>query len=202
MREQIGTSCSNLPRGLTVAGDRAGARRTLLALRAGIAPAQRVAADEAIAARLDAIVRALAPEVVGGYWPMRDEPELVAAFTRWHAAGIAVALPRVVAAGVALEFGRWEPGAALVQGPFRTLHPEPHRPVVPQLLVLPCVGFDRHCFRLGYGGGYYDRTLAAIPGARAVGVGYDECEIAEFPCEPHDRRLDWIVTQTRVLRPA
>lgn len=172
----------------------------MLARRAAIPPAIRVRADEAIGARLDALVARFAPASVAGYWPMRDEPELVAAMTRWHEAGIVVALPRVQGAGVALRFLRWRPGAAMVPGPFGTRHPEACEPVEPGLLVLPCVGFDRRCYRLGYGGGYYDRTLAAMPRAKTVGVGYDECELASFEARPHDRPMDWLVTQTRTLR--
>lgn len=171
----------------------------MLARRAALRPSARVAADAAIAARLDVLVRRLAPAAVAGYWPIRDEPELVGALTRWHEAGLVVALPRVVGAGEALRFARWRPGVAMAAGPFGTRHPDPHEPVEPDLLVLPCVGFDLHCHRLGYGGGYYDRTLAAMPAAATVGVAYDECELAAFEAQPHDRPLDWLVTQTRTL---
>lgn len=167
--------------------------------RAALPAGVRAAADTAIGARLDQLLLEFAPRAVAGYWPMRDEPELVATFTRWHEAGIAVALPRVVGADQPLEFGRWHPGATLADGPFGTRHVEPHDALVPDLIVLPCLGFDQRCFRLGYGGGFYDRTLAFLPDARSVGVAYDDCEITAFREQAHDRPLDRIVTEWRLL---
>ena len=164
--------------------------------------AQRAAADAAIAARLDAIVAGLAPMSVAGYWPMRGEPELIGAFTRWHAAGIVVALPCVVGAEAPLQFLRWEPGMPMSRGTFGTREPSHGEAVEPAVLLLPCVGFERRGYRLGYGGGYYDRTLAARPGVVTIGVAYDECELADFAPQPHDRPVDWLVTQTRTLQRA
>lgn len=185
------------------AGDREGARAQLRARRAAMPAAARIDADAAICARLDTLVRALAPATVAGYWAMRDEPELVALLTRWHEAGVAIALPRVVRADAPLEFGRWHPGATMTAGPHGTRHVEPHLALAPELILLPCLGYDRFCHRLGYGGGYYDRTLEALAGTRTVGVAYDDCEVTGFRAQAHDLPLDRIVTERRTLaRPA
>ena len=79
--------------------------------------------------------------------------------------------------------------------------PEPFEPVRPALLVIPCVGFDRRGWRLGYGGGFYDRTLAGLDAA-AVGVAFEEAEVDGFAPQPHDRRLDAVVTPRAVWWPA
>ena len=182
-----------------VATDRPAARAVLRARRARLAGAGRSAADEAIAASLRRVVAGFAPRVLAGYWPMRDEPDLREALAAWHREGVVVALPRVVTAGAPLQFGRWHPDAVLAPGVFGTLHPEPHVALEPDLLLLPCLGFDANCQRLGYGGGYYDRTLAQLPQARAIGVAYDACEMVGFEAQPYDRALDAIVTERRVL---
>jgi len=156
-------------------------------------------ADRAIVSRLRDLVARYAPRVLAGYWPMRDEPDLREALVQWHRDGVVVALPCVAARAAPLAFGRWTPETELADGPFGTRHPHPLEPLAPDLLVLPCLGFDARCHRLGYGGGYYDRTLAVLPGARAVGVAYDDCEIVGFDARAHDRPLDAIVTERRVL---
>src|SRR5690606_24195176 len=136
--------------------------------------------------------------VLALWWPLAGEPDLRPCFDRLFADGWTVVLPRVVAPDSPLEFGRWRPGTAMVEGPHRTHSPEPFEPLKPSLLLAPCVGFDVRGWRLGYGGGYYDRTLAALE-VEAGGVGYDFCETPLEP-EPHDRRLDAIITESRLLR--
>jgi len=183
------------------AADRARARAALRARRSGLDPAERAACDDAIVAALRALVDALKPASLAAWWPMPGEPDPRAAFARWHAAGIALALPRVAAPGAPLVFERWTPGTTLQVGLFGTRHPPPGRALVPELLLIPCLGFDRCGFRLGYGGGYYDRTLAALGPAGTAGVGYACCEITGFVPGVHDRPLQRIVTDRDVLGP-
>jgi len=194
-------SSSRIARAPVDASDRRAAREALLTRRTALAADARADADREIRARLARLVATLAPapRVVAGYWAMRGEPDLGELLAAWHEEGLEVALPRVAAAAAPLEFGRWRPGAVLAAGAFGTRHPEPHDALVPDVIVLPCLGFDALCHRLGYGGGYYDRTLARLPGARAIGVAYDECEIVGFEPQPYDRGLDAVVTQRRAL---
>lgn len=145
-----------------------------------------------------------APETIGGYWPVRGEADPLPAMLALLARGHRLALPVVVGAGTALIFRRWQPGAPLVVGPFGI--PAPGigaAPVTPTLLLVPGLWFDRAGGRLGYGGGFYDRTLAGLRAGRAVtavGVAYGAQVGGGLDREAHDAPMDWIVTQQRVIR--
>jgi len=173
-------------------------RKRLLMWRESMPAPQRAQADRAIGERL---IVDLAQDRVGTlalYWPIRGEPDLACVLARLMAQGWQLALPRVIGRDQPLDFGRWQPGQAMRPVSFGLMLPEPFEPVVPDVLVIPCVGFDRRGYRLGYGAGYYDRTLAARA-VRAAGVAYDSCELATFDAQPHDRPLDRVLTETRTL---
>ncbi|MCO5102148.1 MAG: 5-formyltetrahydrofolate cyclo-ligase [Burkholderiaceae bacterium] len=158
-------------------------------------------ADAALRERLASLL-GCAPfdraQVLGVYWPIRGEPQLTACHERWESEGRQLALPRIGEAG-ALEFGRWRRDGEVRIDRFAIPVPEPFETVDPALLIVPCVGFDSRGYRLGYGGGHYDRTLARRPIA-AIGVGYDACELEHFEAQAHDRPLAAIVTESRVIR--
>lgn len=135
---------------------------------------------------------------LGVYLPIRGEPDLAPAYRQLHAAGILLALPVVREKAAPLVFIAWQPDDPVTTGTFGTTVPQGRTEVTPDALLLPCVGFNKDRFRLGYGGGFYDRTLDTIPRARTLGVAYD-CTEAVFGHEPHDIALDAIVTETRVL---
>jgi 5-formyltetrahydrofolate cyclo-ligase len=135
---------------------------------------------------------------VAGVWPLPGEPDLVAAWTALHARGHVVVLPETTPRGEALLFRRWEPGGLLRDGRFGTRHPD--GPVqVPDIVFVPLLAWDRQLRRLGYGGGYYDRTLAALPEALAIGVGLSVQEVAAVPVGPYDVALDAVVTERGLL---
>jgi 5-formyltetrahydrofolate cyclo-ligase len=144
------------------------------------------------------------PPVVSGYWPMRDEIDLRPLLRRLSARGVACALPVVAGKGLALEFRLWRPDDELVGGPFGTSEPGANAPAaVPDLVLTPLLAFDRHGGRLGYGGGFYDRSLAELRrdgSARAIGIAYDAQQIDRAPMAEYDQKLDWIVTERRVIR--
>jgi 5-formyltetrahydrofolate cyclo-ligase len=141
---------------------------------------------------------------VAAYWPMRSETDPRPALTALHARGVPLALPVVVGRGMPLAFRAWEPGAAMVPGGFGVQVPADDRPVVPRALVVPLLAFDRAGFRLGYGGGFYDRTLAALRATGpvlAVGLAYAAQEVTHVPRTIDDQRLDRIVTEVETIRP-
>lgn len=183
-------------------------RRSLLTAREAADAACRLAWDRSIGARLDQWVNAWitarrngsVQPVIGVYWPIRAEPDLMDVWLRWLGEGRRLALPRIIDADRPLAFGRWCPGQALTDASFGTRIPEPFEPVLPALLVMPCVGFDARAFRLGYGGGYYDRTLAAL-GVDAVGVCHEIGWMAAFAPEAHDRPMRALLTESRSIEP-
>jgi 5-formyltetrahydrofolate cyclo-ligase len=196
-------SGSSLLRTLVSADDRVAARRSLIDRRQEFNAVERCTADGQIAARVDRwfaerLPAPRGPIVVGAYWPVRGEPSLVSEFYRWQTREIEICLPGVAPAGESLQFGRWTPNVRMVAGRFGIEVPDPFEPMLPQLLIVPCVGFDARGYRLGYGAGFYDRTLAMRP-VPALGVSYDFAEVSGFVPHPHDRPLDAIATELRLV---
>lgn len=147
---------------------------------------------------------ALAPfagSVVAGYWPIRDEADPRPAMARHDGP---LCLPVVLKRDTPLEFRAWDgTDATLEPGSFGTSHPRAAQPVLrPQVVIVPLAGFDRHGNRLGYGGGFYDRTLALLRAegpVTAIGFAYAVQELPLIPVEPTDQPLDLIVTDRGVL---
>jgi 5-formyltetrahydrofolate cyclo-ligase len=177
------------------------------ALRA-LARARRAAAGAEAAARASAeacaaLLARLSPapaEAVSGYWPMGGELDLRPALHGFAATGARVLLPVVVARDAPLAFRRWLPGDALVPAGLGTSVPDPSLPEgTPDILLVPLLAFDARGFRLGHGGGYYDRTIAALRGSgrpvRAVGVAFACQEMERVPVEDFDQRLDAVATE-------
>lgn len=146
----------------------------------------------------------LAPECgrpAAGYMPIRSEADPLAAMAELARHG-PVGLPVIEGPGRPLVFHRWQPGCALIPGPFGTSVPADAPPMAPEVVIVPLVAFDRAGNRLGYGGGYYDRTLAGLRArgpVRAVGLAYAAQEMPHLPTEPTDQALDAIVTEAGVI---
>ena len=144
--------------------------------------------------------------VVAGYWPLRDEFDVRALLRALDGEGLVCALPVVAAPDRALAFRRWRPGDRLTEGAFGIAEPAPDRPEVrPVALLVPLLAVDGAGRRLGYGRGYYDRTLAALRAtgpATAIGVCFEAQRVAEVPAEAHDQRLDWVLTERSAWRAA
>jgi 5-formyltetrahydrofolate cyclo-ligase len=144
-----------------------------------------------------------APRCVAIYWPVAGEFDARPALARWIAMrpDALAALPVVVERNGPMAFHRWAPGDTVRSGRFDIPVPESQIEVEPDLLLIPCVGIDSARFRLGYGGGFYDRTLAALDarGARrpvTVGVAFEASRVDEVPREAHDIPLDIGVTES------
>jgi 5-formyltetrahydrofolate cyclo-ligase len=138
--------------------------------------------------------------VIAGYHPIRDEADPRGMMSALGRRGHILALPVIAAANAALVFRQWNEGEALRPNAYGIAEPLPAASeIVPDVVLVPLLAFDALGHRLGYGGGYYDRTLDFIRSTRrvlAIGVAYTGQEIAQLPRDPHDHRLDWIVTET------
>lgn len=177
-------------------------RRAAAVERAGPGAAARLA--DRFSEHLPRITKGItAPDAVSGYWPMADEMDVRLVLSRLAAAGWRCALPVTPSRGHPLTFRAWCAGDQLAPGRFGTSEPLPDAAVViPALVLVPLLGYDRRGNRIGYGAGYYDRTLAALRGAGfilAVGVGYAAQEVEAMPVGGNDQRLDWIVTEEAVI---
>jgi 5-formyltetrahydrofolate cyclo-ligase len=137
--------------------------------------------------------------LVGGVWPLTGEIDLRPLLAALQDHGHDLALPVTPPRGQPLAFRRWQPGEALAEGPMGTRHPAAGAPVQPDLVLVPLLAFDRIGRRLGYGGGYYDRTLAALPNCRAVGFGFAVQEVPEVPAGPRDVRLALVATEAGLI---
>lgn len=150
------------------------------------------------------LIAALAPyrgTVLAGYWPMRDEADPRPAMTAHDGP---LCLPVVTGPARPLVFRAYD--GVLESGAFGTKHPPADSPVMrPRVLIVPLAGFDRQGNRLGYGGGFYDRTLESLRcqgDVTAIGYAYAVQELAAIPAEPTDQPLDLIVTDAGLIRPA
>ncbi len=140
---------------------------------------------------------------LAGYMAMRTEIDPTPAMEEAAAHG-PVGVPVIIGAGQPLQFRLWEPGCALIKGEFGAMIPERGDWMTPQIVVVPLVAFDRKGGRLGYGGGFYDRTLEKLRAAQptmAIGFAYEAQEDAALPLEPTDQPLDLIVTENGIITP-
>lgn len=164
-----------------------------------------VAERQAIGAALSAHLREVLREMFGGaegrvfsaYWPIKGEPDLRPLMAELHANGVTVALPIVETKAAALTFRRWTPETKMVRGDWNIPVPSTDAPeVTPEIALAPLVGWTAEGYRLGYGGGYFDRTLAALkPRPFVIGIGFEAARLATIFPQPHDIPLDLILTE-------
>ncbi len=170
-----------------VARFRRAERQRLLALRRGLSVDETRRQADVIAAALTRSAGPLAGLVVAVYWPIRGEPDLRGWMQAADAAGASVVLPVVVAKAAPLAFRRWRPGCRMQRGIWDIPVPAEGEDLRPDLVISPVVGIDAAGYRLGNGGGYYDRTLAAAdPLPRRIGVGHDFARMATIFPMPWD----------------
>lgn len=153
------------------------------------------------AARLREVLARYRGLPLSGYMPIRTEIDPVPAMTEAAAHG-PVGVPVITGAGQALSFARWAPDCAMTTGAFGAAIPEVLEMFEPEVLIVPMVAFDRAGGRLGYGGGFYDRTLEALRAKRptiAIGFAYAAQETEHLPLEPTDQPLDLLVTEQEII---
>ncbi|MDA8252410.1 MAG: 5-formyltetrahydrofolate cyclo-ligase [Rhodospirillales bacterium] len=175
-------------------------RRRLIEERVAIDAGERRHRTNAIEAHLSQFIGVLAGRSVSAYWPFRGEPDLRHWMESLAERGGSCALPVVIRKNAPLVFRAWHKGSKLAAGVWNIPVPAEGAEVVPDIVVAPLVGFDRACYRLGYGGGFYDRTLAALsPRPMIIGVGYAQAAITNINPLPHDIPMDVIVTEHDVI---
>jgi 5-formyltetrahydrofolate cyclo-ligase len=176
-------------------------RIRLRAERDTLGVAERQAAGGAIGRRLAELLRQrfgdLRGRVFSGYWPIKGEPDLRPLMADLHRAGVLVALPLVEVKAAPLVFRRWTPDTRMVRGDWNIPVPPPDAAqVTPEITLAPLVGWTDGGYRLGYGGGYFDRTLAALsPRPFAIGIGFESARLDTIFPQPHDIALQAIVTE-------
>ncbi|HEY1780969.1 MAG TPA: 5-formyltetrahydrofolate cyclo-ligase [Roseiarcus sp.] len=188
---------------MTNADPKTALRRDALARRAALQPAARAAFGLRLAEEGLRLARLWRPGVVSAFHPLGDEPDTLPLLTALAAEGFATALPVVVGRGAPLAFRLWRPGEPTRPGAMAIREPLEGAPAVdPDLLFVPLACFDRRGNRIGYGAGFYDRSLArlrAIKPIHAIGVAYGVGEVAAVPYEAHDQSLDAVVTEQETI---
>lgn len=140
--------------------------------------------------------------VIGGYWPIADELDPRFLMLSLDKAGYKLALPVVVGKDKPLTFRLWGQGDPFEKGPYGTVHPAEGAPeAVPDALIAPLLAFDENCYRLGWGGGFYDRTLAENTNIKAFGFAYGAQFMEDIGRGPHDWPLQGVITETGVILP-
>jgi len=170
-------------------------RQRLLQQRRAITESDRARWDQSIRDQISAWCDTHRPTSLGIYWPIQAEPDLLTLYPALHQIGIQLSLPCAATRDQALQFLSWQPGAAMTLDQYRI--PIPQQRIIvptPQVLLIPCVGFNADRFRLGYGGGFYDRTLAVWPNCIALGIAYQQA-LSVFTADPHDIKMHQIITE-------
>jgi 5-formyltetrahydrofolate cyclo-ligase len=176
-------------------------RGAMLAWRGGLSEEERRAAAMGLVEMWRYEQPVETPAIVSGFWPMAEELDIRPLMIELINQGCQLALPVVQDKKQPLVFRAWRPGDPLEAGAFGTLQPTARRAVVePEVLIVPLLAVDEEGWRLGYGGGFYDRTLESLRARKrvtAVGVGFNEQIVPEVPHGPDDQRLDWLLTDKR-----
>jgi 5-formyltetrahydrofolate cyclo-ligase len=175
-------------------------RDRLITERLGVGLAVRNLYGRQITERLNRLLPNLADRTVSGYWPFKGEPDLRPWLASLGLRCARAALPVIAAKNEALRFRLWRAGDPLERGMWNIPQPAEGEEIHPHIIVVPLVGFDRAGYRLGYGGGYFDRTLAVAPNRpRIIGVGYGQSVLKTIYPQPHDVPMDVIVTESETL---
>lgn len=170
------------------------------AARASLDHGERAEAAKAVARHFFDAIPLTSADVVAAYWRIRDELDCQPILVKLMDSNQTVVLPVVLGPEEPLDLRVWEQGASLYESGFGTLAPSELAPrAEPDIVIMPLLGFDSRGTRLGYGGGYYDRTLANLKKKpKLVGLAFAAQELDRIPREPHDVPLDAIVTEAGV----
>lgn len=176
-------------------------RERLIAAREALDDATVGGYRQRIDAHLERVFASLSESPVAFCWPIRNEYDARHFAATLRRRGTLTALPVVIGPGHQLAFREWHSGVILETGPLGIPYPAESRVLVPRVLVLPMVGFDEQGYRLGYGGAYFDRTLAGMkPKPLAIGVAYELARLATIHPQSWDMPMDWVITERGAYR--
>lgn len=176
-------------------------RDELIARRVALGHADRLVWNARMTPQLNAGFPLPSGTVIGYCWPYKSEFDARFAVRNWCAQGAVAALPEVIAKAGPLQFRQWWPGAPMKPGVYDIPVPDGTPVMLPDVAVVPMNGFDAHGYRLGYGGGYFDRTLAALEGrVLTIGVSYEALRLPTIHPQPHDIAMDFVVTEAGIYR--
>lgn len=171
-------------------------RATLSAARLAMPSAVHREASRLIRQHLSAYLQRHRPAVLGGYWPIRREFNPLSVMRAQLKQGARLALPVIAIKNQPLEFHLWSPGAPMAKGVYDIAYPVDSARVLPDMMLVPLLGFDAAGYRLGYGGGYYDRTAAALePRPQLVGIAFESARLPSIRPLPHDIPMACIITE-------
>ena len=188
-----------------VARWRKATRRELRAVRKSLSVDEHAAASDRIAAHLRAFLQdrfdGAAGRTLAMYWPIKGEPDLRLLMAELHRTGVTIALPLVETKAAPLAFRLWTPETKMVRGDWNIpVPPADAKQVTPDIALAPLVGWDGEHYRLGYGGGYFDRTLAVLDSALfKIGIGYASARLPTIYPQPHDIAMDLIFTEDGIV---
>lgn len=184
------------------AASRAALRREKIAARLAMPAAAHREASARALDHLATLLKPRPPGTIAFCWPIRAEVDCRPVIAELLAAGWQAAMPTVESVAAPMRFLAWAPDMLMREDPHGIPVPAHAFPAVPDVLLLPLVAFDAAGYRLGYGGGYFDRTLAVcVPRPLTIGVGFAAAAVASIAPAPHDIPLDFIVTELGVLHP-
>lgn len=175
---------------------RASLRRRLIEARTTMPAAEHAEKSARLQTHLQALLRTLAPQTIAFCWPFRGEFDCRPLIGELVAGGARAALPVIAAIDAPMFFRSWTPASVMVEGHYGIPVPVQGATATPDLILMPLNAFDERGYRLGYGGGYFDRTLAALqPRPVAVGVGFEVARVASISPGPFDLPMDYVVTE-------
>ena len=187
---------------MDVAAWRREMRSRLIDARLGISAEEHERSSRAIVKYLEGILDSLPPQTLSAYWPFKAEVDLRPLMERLQLEGWVTALPSVVSRRSPLEFLQWTPGMEMDLGPYDIPVPRNRKIVRPNIVIAPLVAFDRNNYRLGYGSGFFDITLAALqPPPLTIGVGFELSSLETIHPLPTDIPLNLVVTEAGVWKP-
>jgi 5-formyltetrahydrofolate cyclo-ligase len=176
-------------------------RTALMVARNALTATEHRAISRAIESQLTASFPSLANRLVGFYWPIRREFDPLPLVRRLIAADGRAALPVVVGKGLPLEFRAWHPGSKMAVGVYDIPYPADGPAVLPEVMLVPLLGFDGACLRLGYGAGFYDRTFASFAAKPlAIGIGFELGRLDTIHPQPHDIPMDAVVSEAGIFQ--